>query len=153
ETVVQNYIDRLDAVAHLLVTGACHDPASGTQYAVSPNIYVVARTPTDPPAYYLRSYLSGAWTGWEQIPLGIKAMHVIPVFHRGHVYVFWLDAKLLNEPKQQMPAAVPTPGQPPPAIPPAARYVALVVNFSVFRNGSWAPAQACKGKIFDAYEP
>ena len=37
ETVVLNYIDRLDGLAHLLVTGTCEDPATGT-------IYVVART-------------------------------------------------------------------------------------------------------------
>jgi len=29
ETVVLNYIDRLDGVAHLVVTGTCEDPASG----------------------------------------------------------------------------------------------------------------------------
>jgi hypothetical protein len=145
ETVVHNYIDRLDGLAHLVVTGTCSDPASGT-------IHVVARTPADPPAYHLRSCIDGAWSGWTEIPLGIKALHVIPAVYRGRVYLFWLDVKLLNEPQQKMPATVPTPGQAPPPLPPVNHYVGLVVHFSVLRDGRWAPAQACKGKLFDAYE-
>jgi hypothetical protein len=142
ETVVHNYIDRLDGLAHLLVTGTCQDPVSGT-------IYVVARTSADPPAYYLRSYTDGAWTGWGEIPLGIKALHVIPATYRRRGYLFWLDVEVSNEPQQQMPAKVPEPGKTPPPEPPVDRYVTLGVHFSVFRNGSWAPPQASKGKLFD----
>ena len=140
ETVVLNYIDRLDGLAHLVVTGACQDPASGT-------IHVVARTPADPPAYYLRSYSNNAWTGWAEIPLGIKALHVIPALHRGRVCLFWLDVKVSNEPRQQTPA-MPKEGDAP-ATPAVDRYVTLGVHFSIFRDGRWAPAQASRGKLFD----
>jgi hypothetical protein len=139
ETVVLNYIDRLDGLAHLLVTGTCEDPASGT-------IYVVARTVTDPPTFYLRSYVNSAWTGWAQIPLDIKAHQVVPALFRGSVCLFWMDVKVLNEPNQPVPA--PQASSTPPAQN-ADRYVALGVNFSIFRNSSWAPAQAAKGKLFD----
>ena len=141
ETVVLNYIDRLDGLAHLVVTGTCQDPASGT-------IYVVARSPVDPPAYYLRSYTDSAWTGWAEIPLGIKALHVIPALYRGRICLFWLDVKLSNEPAHQMPTMPKETDKPtPPA--PADRYVTLGVHFSIFRNGSWAPAQTSTGKLFD----
>ena len=44
---------------------------------------------------------------------------------------------------------------PPPPSQTVDRYVTLGVNFSIFRNGSWAPAQAAKGKLFDKpfYDP
>ncbi len=139
ETVVLNYIDRLDGLAHLLVTGTCQDPASG-------DIYVVARSLADPPVFYLRSYVNSAWTGWAQIQLDIKAHQVVPALYRGRVCLFWLDLKVSNEPKQQLS------GPQISNIPPSQeveRYVTLGVNFSIFRNGSWAPAQASKGKLFD----
>ena len=102
ETVVLNYIDRLDGLAHLQVTGTCEDPADGS-------IYVVARTPADPPVFYLRSFAGGAWTGWAQIPLNINADHAVPGLYRGRVCLFWLDVKVSNEPKQVLPPAQASP--------------------------------------------
>jgi hypothetical protein len=145
ETVVLNYIDRLDGLAHLLVTGTCEDPVSGT-------IYVVARTLADPPVFYLRSYVKtapsspGAWTGWAQIPLDIKASQVVPALYRGRVCLFWLDVKVSNEPQQNLPPAQQSSTPPSQSL---ERYVSLGVFFSIFRNESWAPAQAAKGKLFD----
>ena len=92
-----NYIDRLDGLAHLLVTGTCEDPATGT-------IYVVARTLADPPVFYLAVATSnGAWTGWTQIPLDIKAHQAVPALYRGRVCLFWIDVKVSNEPQQTLP--------------------------------------------------
>lgn len=138
ETVVLNYIDRLDGLAHLHVTGTCQDPAG--------NIYVVARTLDDPPVFYLRSFVNGAWTGWAQIPLDIKARQVIPAIYRGRVCLFWIDLKVSNEPHQELPATQASPNPPHQEVD---RYVTIAVYFSIFRNGSWAPAQTSKGKLFD----
>ena len=145
QTVVLNYIDRLDGLAHLLVTGTCEDPVAGT-------IYVVARSLADPPVFYLRSYVNGAWTGWTQIQLDIKAHQVVPALYRGRVCLFWMDVKVSNEPQQTLPAAQQSSTAPSQTVD---RYVTLGVNFSIFRNGSWAPAQAAKGKLFDKpfYDP
>ncbi|HKV94827.1 MAG TPA: neuraminidase-like domain-containing protein [Candidatus Angelobacter sp.] len=139
ETVVLNYIDRLDGLAHLLVTGTCEDPSTG-------DIHVVARTLADPPLFYLRSYTNGAWTGWTQIPLDIKAHQVIPALYLGRLCLFWPELKVINEPKQQLPTTQASTSPPPQDV---ERYVSLAVFFSIFRNGSWAPAQASKGKLFD----
>ena len=138
ETVVLNYIDRVDALAHLLVTGTCED-SSG-------NIYVVARTHADPPVFYLRSYTNGAWTGWTKIPLDIKAHQVVPAMFRGRVCLFWMDAKAANEPHQNIPGAQASSSPPSQDV---EKYVTLTLYFSMFRNGSWSPAQAAKGKLFD----
>ena len=139
ESVVMNYIDALNGIAHLLVTGTCEDPASN-------DIYVVARSLADPPTYYLRSFTSGAWTGWAKIPLDIKAQQAVPALYRGRVCVFWVEVKVNHEPNQNLPAPQ-TSSSPPNQY--VAKYVALTVYFSIFRNGTWTPAQAAKGKLFD----
>ncbi len=69
ETVVLDYIDGLDGLAHLVVTGTCNDPRTGA-------IHVVARTVADPPRFYCRSLSPAAWSGWTQIKLDIKAHQV-----------------------------------------------------------------------------
>ena len=138
ETVVLNYIDRLDSIAHLHVTGTCSD-GSG-------NIYVVARTLAEPPIFYLRTYTNGAWTGWEKIPLDIKAHQVVPYVYRGRISLFWMNTKVSSEPHQNIPNVQPS------SIPPSQeveRYVTLSLYFSTYRNDSWSPAQTSKGKLFD----
>ena len=137
ETVVLNYVDRLDGLAHLLVTGTC---------TLDSTNYVVARTVVDPPVYYLRSSQGGVWTGWSQVPFNINAHHVIPGLYRNRICLFWLDVKVSNEPQQTLPVAQPSSVAASQAVD---RYVTLGVNFSIFRNGSWAPPQTSKAKLFD----
>ena len=145
ETVVLNYIDRLDGLAHLRVTGTCEDGTSGT-------IYVVARTLEDPPVFYYRTYdrtsptAVGAWSGWIKIPLDIKAHQVIPALYRSRLCLFWVEVKVSNEPQQALPAVQESSTPPNQAVD---RYVTLSVNFSIYRNDTWAPAQMSKGKLFD----
>ena len=139
ETVAQNYIDRLDELAHLHVTGTCVDPKTGT-------IHAVARTPDDPPRYYHRTFTDRVWSGWKQVPLNVKAHQVVPAIYRGRVCLFWIDVVVKNEPRQPLPAAQPS------STPPSqdgAKYVAIGLNFSIFRNGAWAPGQKVKGSLFD----
>jgi hypothetical protein len=139
QTVALNYVDRLDGLAHLQVTGTASDPSTGT-------IYVVGRSLTDPPVFYLRSLSNGVWTGWKQITLDIKAHQAIPAVYAGRVCVFWIEIKVANEPKPTTPSAQATTY---PVSNITDRYVSIGVNFSIFRNGSWSPVQAAKGKLFD----
>ena len=138
ETVVLNYIDGLDNIAHLLITGTCRDAATGT-------IYVVGRTNADPPTFYYRSLTDGAWTGWVKIPLDVKAHQAVPAVYRGRLCLFWLEFKTSNEPRQSLPGAQPSSS----TNQEVDKYVIISVFFSIFRNGNWAPAQAAKGKLFD----
>ncbi len=137
ETAVLNYVDRLEDIAHLLITGTCQDPATGA-------IHVVGRTQGDPPFFYFRSLIDGAWTGWAQIPLDIRAYQAVPAMYRGRVCIFWPDVKVSSEPHQSLPGGNSnSPSQE------VARYVSIGVFFSIYRNNDWAPAQAAKSKFFD----
>jgi hypothetical protein len=139
ETVVLGYVDRLDGLAHLSVTGTCEDSVTGA-------IHVVARSLADPPVFYLRSFDGGAWTGWTQIPLDIKAHQVVPAVYRGRICLFWPQVKISTEPHQNVPPPQPSSAPPSQEV---SRFATLEMFFTIFRNGVWAPAQAAKGKLFD----
>lgn len=139
ETVAENYIQRLDELAHLYVTGACKDPRTG-------DIHVVARTLADPPRYYRRTFKDRAWSGWEQVKLDIKAGHAVPALYRGRLCLFWLDVKVANEPSQNLPAAQASSSAPSQEV---AQYVSIGLNFSIYRSDGWAPVQRAKGHLFD----
>lgn len=139
ETVAENYIQRLDELAHLYATGTCKDPRTG-------DIHVIARTVADPPRYYHRTFQDRAWSGWEQIQLDIKAHHAVPALYRGRLCLFWLDVIVSNEPRQDLPVAQASSSAPSQEV---ARYVSIGLNFSIHRSDGWAPAQRAKGHLFD----
>ena len=139
ETVALHYIDRLEEIAHLHVTGTCKDPLTNT-------IHVVARTHADPPRFYHRSLSDGIWTGWISIPIDIKAHQVVPAVFRGRLCLFWPQIKVAAEPRQILPNAQIQNSPPPQEI---SKFVSMSLYFSVFRNGTWAPHQAARGKLFD----
>jgi len=139
ETVSLNYIDGLDHIAHLHITGTCQDPVTKT-------IHVIGRSHADPPRFYHRSYCDGVWSGWVSIPLDIKSHHAIPVVYRNHLCVFWPETKVHNEPHQVLPSAQAS------STPPSqdtSKYVSISLYFTMFRNNNWMPGQAAKGKLFD----
>ena len=139
EGVTENYIARLDELAHLYVTGTCKDPASG-------DIHVVARTVTDPPKYYHRTFQDRVWSGWVQIGVDIKAHHAVPAVYRGRLCLFWLDIKVSSEPRQDLPTAQASTSPPSQEV---AHYVSLGLNFSMYRASGWMPIQKAKGHLFD----
>ena len=139
ETVTLNYLDGLENIAHLQVTGTCLDPHTGT-------IYVVARVHSDAPKYYYRSLVDSAWTSWIHIPLDIKAHHVVPAVYGGRLVLFWPEVKVQNEPHQNLPPAQASNNPPSQE---SSKYVSINLHSSVYRNNAWAPAQATRGKLFD----
>jgi hypothetical protein len=139
EKVVLNYVDRLDEIAHLQVTGTCQDP-------VTHAIHVIARSNAEPPRFYHRVLSEGAWSGWEQIPLDIKAHQVVPALYRGRLCLFWAEVHVASEPHQNLPAAQESSTAPSQEV---SKFVTLGLYFSIFRNDAWSPAQAAKGKLFD----
>ena len=121
------------------MTGTCQDP-------VTKAIHVVGRAHSDPPRFYHRSLQDGAWDGWVQIPLDIKAHHVVPAVYRNRLCLFWPEVKMHNEPHQNVPAAQASTSPPSQEVD---KYVSIALHFSIFRNGTWAPVQSSKGKLFD----
>ena len=139
ETVSLSYLDGLDNIADLHITGTCQDPATKA-------IHVIGRTHADPPRFYQRSLQDGVWSGWVLIPLDIKSHHVVPAVYRSRLCLFWPEIKVHSEPHQIVPSAQAS------TTPPSQdsnKYVSIALHFTIFRNETWAPAQSTKGKLFD----
>ena len=141
ETVVLDFIERLDEIAHLRVCGMCEDTVTATTH-------VIARTHSDPPTYYHRTYFNGAWTPWAKMPLNIKSHHVVPVVHRRSLFIFWAEVVIANEPQQTVPAAQGSSSASTNA--PPARHVEVRVGSSAWRNNKWTPATHAPGSLYDA---
>jgi Tc toxin complex TcA C-terminal TcB-binding domain/Neuraminidase-like domain/Salmonella virulence plasmid 28.1kDa A protein len=139
EAAAENYIESLDELAHLYLTGTCEDPATG-------DLHVVARAAADPPRYYHRTFHNRVWSGWTQIGVDIKAHHAVPAVYRGRLCLFWLDVKVTNEPHQDLPPAEASTSAPSQEV---AQYVSLGLNFSILRRSGWSPAQKARGHLFD----
>ena len=103
ESVALDYIDRLDerraSRRHRHRAGPAdrHDPRRRPHASA------------DPPHFYLRSLANGAWSGWQQIPLDIKAHHAVPAVYRGRLCLFWPEVKVASEPQQSLPTAAASP--------------------------------------------
>ncbi len=138
ETILLGYLDDLDGIARLRVTGIC---ASGGR------TYVVARTVSDPPSFYLRTLADNIWTPWQNIPLSINAHQVTPEVYGNNLYLFWPQIATANEPQQSLPKANTNDSNTP--SPPPAQHVEISLGFSVLRDGKWTPVQLAKHKLYD----
>jgi hypothetical protein len=138
EAILLDYLNGLDGVARLRVTGICTSAGK---------TYVVARTVSDPPAFYLRTLQDNIWTPWVSVPLSINAHQVTPEVYGNNLYLFWPQISSANEPQQSLPKANTTDTNTP--SPPPATHVEISLGFSVLRNGKWAPIQMAKYKLYD----
>ncbi len=141
ETVVLDYIQGLDDIAHLRVVGMCQDPVTDT-------VHVIARTHSDPPVYYHRTLASGAWSPWVKIALNIKAHQVVPVVHRRSLFLFWAEVSLANEPQQTLPPAQASSSSSKSG--PPARHAEIRIASSAWRNNQWTPTAYAGGTLYDA---
>ncbi|HEY4244920.1 MAG TPA: neuraminidase-like domain-containing protein [Kofleriaceae bacterium] len=142
ELVAGAYLDGLDAIAHLTIVGFCTDPETH-------DLHVIGSTPSHPPRFFhrVRGGATGAWSGWAAVTVQPQALQVLPVVFAGHLHLFWLQMRWVNEPQQTLPAAAATPA--PSKSTPPARHVELQLFASAFRNDAWQPPQQ-SGTFFDA---
>ncbi len=137
ETVTHNYLDGLEGISNLRVVGTCQDP-------LTPEVHVVGRSEDNPPRYYHRKQSGNTWEGWTKIPLNIKSPQAVPYMFCNRLCLFWFDIHINNEPHPAF-----TDEEDALYKDRIKKYVSVTLYYSIFRNGTWAPAQASKGKLFD----
>lgn len=88
ESILDTYLQQLDAVARLRVVGFWRDDETDTRH-------VVARTLNTPPIYYYRQILyasdpkAAQYSPWEQIDVDIGADQLLPVLYHRRLHLFW----------------------------------------------------------------
>ena len=92
ETAVQNYLYKLNDVAHLDICGTYEDTEAN-------ELHVFGRTFNNPPIYYYRKLdlKHHVWTPWDKVQLDIQGndegdnagVHLIPMVWNRRLYLFW----------------------------------------------------------------
>jgi hypothetical protein len=139
ETAALAYLDGLDEVARLHVTGMCTDPATG-------DLYAVARTTGDPVRFFIRTFANRKWSAWAGVTHDIASWNVVPAFYAGRLHLFWVQVFVHAEERQRLDPVDPSR---PRDTEPAERYVELRVFASSLRDGRWTPPQGAAGSLFD----
>jgi len=151
-TAYLDYLSNLEQVAKLEPCGIYYDDAgAGTNNTV----HVVACSSGAHRRHYYRQLAYGVWSAWEEIPLKIEGVPVIPYVWNGRLMLFWLQI-------QHSPAVTPTTltGYLPPSsktdtgIGPVAQVIGsaadtaqtlstigAVLCYSEYYNGKWQPAK------------
>lgn len=85
EKAFLNYLEKLDAVAHLEICGVYHQLETGINI-----LHVFGRTEGQAHVYYYRQYIDNScWTAWEEVKVDIEGDHLVPVVHEGRLKLFW----------------------------------------------------------------
>ena len=84
-----DYLSNLEQVAKLEPCGIYYDgPGDGTgNYTV----HVVARSSGAHRRHYYCQFANGAWGAWEEIPIKIEGVPLIPYVWNGRLMLFWLQ--------------------------------------------------------------
>ncbi|MBV7338333.1 peptidoglycan-binding protein [Chloroflexi bacterium TSY] len=141
EEAMLKYVEKLDNIAHLKVCGFYHHLEAGTD-----ELHVFARTAANPPVYYHRRFVDGAyWTPWEQVDLDIKGEHLIPVVYNRKLHLFWPVFTEYPAKDQMMPAAEPSSSTRP--VPEQPKYWEIQLAWSVLKNGQWTAQKVSERKL------
>jgi hypothetical protein len=84
-----DYLSNLEQIAKLDPCGICYvAPDDGTDNYTA---HVVASTAGAHRKYFYRQYANGAWGPWNEIPLKIEGLPVIPYVWNGRLLLLWLQ--------------------------------------------------------------
>jgi hypothetical protein len=103
EAAIEGYLGKLHEVSNLMVVGQFHQVRGGEEPADI--LHIVARTRSQPFAFFYRQKNNGLWTPWEPLE-GPDGDHVIPVVHDRRLFIFWPTFATKHE---NQPDAIATP--------------------------------------------
>ena len=133
ETALENYLEKLEAVARLDVCGTFHDMENNRDI-----LHVLARTQGSPPIYYMRQWVdSSSWTAWKKVDLDITSDHTLPVVWNGRHYLFWAIVNIKPDKTQPIPAAQLDSNPPPPP----KLHLEVQLAWSQYKQGKWQAKQ------------
>ncbi|WP_210214345.1 neuraminidase-like domain-containing protein [Sinorhizobium medicae] len=131
-----NYIDKLDQVANLDVTGVHWQDGDGYGRGA---FHVVGRTAgQEPHSYFYRRFdhPSERWTPWSKIEIDLKSAPVVPFMYDRRAFLVWPEFRE-QKPNAGSTISVPTGGGD--SVPVAHEQIATGVALSELRNGKWSP--------------
>ncbi len=142
ETAFTHYLNKLDGVAKLKVSGMYHEIE--TDQGID-RVHVFGRTEGAPPTYYYRKYENSEWTAWEKIDLDIPAGDLTPVVFNRRLFVFWPVYKVGTDTNAQPSIDVPSPGQQGYSSPPPQKHLEVQIAWSQYTEDKWSSKRVSDG--------
>lgn len=155
EEAFQNYLQKVDEVAHLEVCGLYHqmEDLNPDEAGYETNIvHVIGRTKAIPNIYYYRTYDMNynTWSAWGKIDVDITGDHVVPVVYNRKLHLFWLQFMEKPMKIKKVPAAEPTDG--PTEAPEPMKVLEIQLGWSIKKSGGWTPKKISKQKLIHPWE-
>lgn len=140
ETAFVNYLDRLDDVSQLEITGLWHEDAKRT-------VHVIGRSPGgEPYTYYHRTFVDERrWTPWVKIDNEIQSDTVIPFVAEGRLHLVWPEYRDEEVPVGSV--AVPNQGDNNFDTDDPRKRTRIHLAVTQFRNGKWTPKKVSKAAL------
>jgi hypothetical protein len=152
EALYLEYINDLDEVADLEIAGIYEDMQNRGEDDEYKELHVVGRTRTNPHKYFYRKQIDGGnWTPWQPIDVDIEGDHLVPVFWKGQLFLYW---PVFIE-KAVTPDNVPFPEDPSPNDPipleKPKKYFEIKLAWTRLKDGKW-DAKRLSASSFDLNE-
>jgi GH18 family chitinase len=134
ETVFEHYLDTLDNMSKLEVSGMFYQESNQT-------LHVFGNTSANPPLYYYRQFIDGRrWTAWSKVDCDIKANYVVPLVNDERLYIVWPEFQSQASP----PSSAKLPSQTDQSngtmnVEPPKKDRLMYIAISEFKSGKWTP--------------
>ncbi len=83
ERAVLDYARQLHRMSNLEFCAFCEGEQNGSYH-------FFARTRGEPRKLYHTKFSQQSWSGWAEVNIDANADHLLPVFHNGRLYLYWL---------------------------------------------------------------
>ncbi|MGF7163611.1 peptidoglycan hydrolase-like protein with peptidoglycan-binding domain [Rhodoligotrophos appendicifer] len=140
EQALLHYLQKLDEVARLEITGVYEDPERKT-------LHVFGRTFNTPHGHFYRHRDAAtlSWSPWQRVDLDIEGNHLIPVVLNAKLMLIW---PIFNEKVAEKQVVMPAPGG---KLEAGDRYWEIQLAWSDYQNGTWAGKNLSGPVTFTAY--
>ncbi|MEX2307779.1 MAG: neuraminidase-like domain-containing protein [Pirellulales bacterium] len=140
EAAFLNYLEKLDTVAHLAISGMYHQVEKDQHgNTVIDLLHVFGRTHNTPHVYYYRQRVDSAyWTAWEKVEVDIEGDQLIPVIWNRRPYLFW---PVFTEKQEERDIVMPKAGE---AIEKGQKYWEIQLAWSEYKNKKWSGKKISK---------
>jgi peptidoglycan hydrolase-like protein with peptidoglycan-binding domain len=94
EQAFTQYLQDLDTRARLDIVSLFSQPPLPSDPPGANILHVIGRNHSKPQKYFYRTFSNGIWSGWIPVTVDLEGDHIIAVFWRGRLNIFWLTFAL-----------------------------------------------------------
>lgn len=139
EDLFNNYLEKLDEVARLEVTGLYHQVENQGTPDSTDIWHIFGRTPSHPHKFFHRTLENGLFNPWVKLNIDIDGDHMVPIVFNRRLCLFWFFFT-----KKTEQSALTIPGSGGGTLTQNPKYWQIQVAWSEFKHNKWTPKKLSK---------